>query len=98
MDKVNFAGANGFIWWVGIVEDRQDPLASGQCRVRIFGWHSINKNLVPTKSLPWAYPMHPVNAAKSFASPNVGDWIVGFFLDGENAQQPVMMGVLPGIK
>jgi hypothetical protein len=28
----------------------------------------------------------------------LGDWIVGFFLDGENAQQPVMMGVLPGIK
>ena len=28
----------------------------------------------------------------------IGDWIVGFFLDGENAQQPVMMGVLPGIK
>jgi hypothetical protein len=42
--------------------------------------------------------MYPLNNSKSFASPKVDDWIVGFFLDGENAQQPVMMGVLPGIR
>jgi hypothetical protein len=42
--------------------------------------------------------MYPINASKMFSSPQYGDWIVGFFLDGENAQQPVMMGVLPGLK
>jgi hypothetical protein len=30
-------------------------------------------------------------------SPRIGDWIVGFFMDGESAQAPVMMGVLPGL-
>jgi hypothetical protein len=29
-------------------------------------------------------------------SPDLGDWVVGFFMDGESAQMPVMMGVLPG--
>jgi hypothetical protein len=70
----------------------------GRCQIRIFGWHNTNKLKVPTGSLPWAHPMHPVNGSKSFSAPQLGDWIVGFFLDGENAQQPVMMGVLPGIK
>jgi hypothetical protein len=97
MNTENFAGKNGFIWWVGAVENRVDPLAIGRCQVRIFGWHSINKQLVPTEDLPWAHPMYPLNNSKSFAAPRVGDWIVGFFLDGENAQQPVMMGVMPGL-
>lgn len=97
-NKVNFAGANGFIWWVGVVEDVLDPLAIGRCRVRIFGWHSEKKTLIPTKELPFAHPMHPVNASKSFSTPRLDDWVVGFFLDGENAQMPVMMGILPGIK
>jgi hypothetical protein len=98
MNTENFAGKNGFIWWVGELENRVDPLAIGRCQVRIFGWHSINKQLVPTEDLPWAHPMYPLNNSKSFAAPRVGDWIVGFFLDGENAQQPVMMGILPGMK
>ena len=33
-DSKDFAGKNGFIWWVGVVEDRQDPLKLGRCRVR----------------------------------------------------------------
>ena len=34
-----FMGTNGFVWWQGVVEDRQDPLQLGRCRVRILGWH-----------------------------------------------------------
>ena len=97
MDK-DFAGKNGFIWWVGVIENRVDPLALGRCQVRVFGWHTTNAELIPTEQLPWAHPMYPLNNSKSFSSPAIGDWIVGFFMDGENAQQPVMMGVLPGIK
>ena len=98
MDNTNFVGRDGFIWWVGEVENRADPLAMGRCQVRIFGWHNTNKLKAPTENLPWAHPMYPVNGSKMFSSPQLGDWIVGFFLDGENAQQPVMMGVLPGLK
>jgi hypothetical protein len=95
--NTNFIGKNNFIWWVGVIENRVDPLALGRCQVRIIGWHSINKQLVPTEDLPWAHPMYPLNNSKSFSSPRINDWVVGFFLDGENAQQPVMMGVIPGI-
>lgn len=93
----NFIGKDSFVWWVGIVEDRADPLGIGRCRVRIFGWHTDNKIELPTDTLPWALPMYPVNNSKAFSAPRLGDWIVGFFMDGHSAQAPVMMGVLPGL-
>lgn len=96
IDKKDFAGKNGFIWWVGFVEDRKDPLKMGRCRVRCVGWHSDNKAQLPTSDLPWAMPSFPVNNSNTYA-PKEGDMVFGFFVDGENAQEPVMLGVLPGI-
>jgi hypothetical protein len=51
---------------------------------------------VPTSSLPWAMPMLPVNNPHPYA-PKEGDMVVGFFIDGENAQERVVMGVFPGL-
>lgn len=100
MSKVinNFAGLNGFVWWMGVVENRKDPLKVGRCQVRIFGWHTENKKLIPTEDLPWCLPLYPLNRSKDFSTPKEGDYIVGFFLDSESGQAPVMMGVLPGIQ
>ena len=98
MNRNNFIGLSGCIWWVGIIEARVDPLGIGRCKVRIFGWHTDNESLLPTEDLPWAHPMVPLNNSKSFSSPRIGEWVVGFFMDGESGQAPVMMGVLPGIK
>jgi hypothetical protein len=92
----NFAGKDGFVWWTGVVEDRQDPLKLGRCRVRCLGWHSTNKSDMPTNRLPWAMPSMPVNTNVVY-TPKEGDMIFGFFIDGENAQEPVMLGVFPGI-
>jgi hypothetical protein len=94
----NFLGSDKFIWWVGEVEARNDPLGLGRCRVRIFGWHTDNVSLLPVDELPWAHPLLPLNNAQTFSTPKQGDWVVGFFMDGESAQVPIMMGVLPGIK
>ena len=91
-----FAGLNGFVWWIGVVEDRTDPLKLGRCRVRIAGWHSEKVTELPTDHLPWAQAMMPVNNPNTY-TPKESDMVVGFFLDGENAQQPIIMGVLPGI-
>jgi hypothetical protein len=93
----NFIGKDGFVWWMGVIEDRSDPLGLGRCRVRIFGWHTENKAELPTNELPWATPMLPTNASRNFSSPRLGDWVVGFFMDVASAQAPVMMGVLPGL-
>jgi len=92
----DFAGKNGFIWWTGIVENRNDPLKMGQCQVRCVGWDADNKMHLPTKDLPWAKPLLPVNGTDVFA-PKEGDMVIGFFIDGENAQERVMMGILPNI-
>ena len=95
-DQEQFLGRQGFTWWTGIVEDRQDPLRLGRCRVRCVGWHPNDKMRVPTSSLPWAQLMLPVNNPNPYP-PKEGDMVFGFFLDGESAQDPVILGVFPNI-
>jgi len=95
--------SNSFIWWQGVVEDRKDPQRLGRCRVRIFGYHDKDKNLIPTAQLPWASPVTPVNSASTSGigetpvGPVPGTHVFGFFRDGENAQMSVIMGTIPGI-
>jgi len=95
-EEKDFAGKSGFIWFIGFVEDRQDPLKMGRVRVRCIGWHADNKMQVPTSGLPWATPMLPTNNSNPYAL-REGDMVVGFFTDGEAAQDPVIMGTLPGL-
>jgi len=68
-NRNNFLGISSFIWWVGIVENRVDPLGFGRCQVRIFGWHTQNQSQLPVTDLPWAQPMYPINNSKSFSAP-----------------------------
>jgi hypothetical protein len=93
----NRIGYDNFVWWIGVVEDREDPLKLGRCRVRIFGSHTENLQLIPTDTLPWAIPVYPVNNSRNWASPNEGEYVFGFFQDGLSCQAPVMMGVFPGV-
>ena len=83
--------------WTGVVEDYDDPLKTGRLRVRINGFHNINKTVLPTADLPWAMVALPVNGSTTVTGPKVGDWVIGFFFDGESAQLPVVTHVLPGI-
>ena len=98
-----FMGKDGFVWWQGVVEDRYDPLYLGRCKVRILGWHTENKTEMPIPSLPWAYPIQPITSAAqtgvgiSPTGPVEGTWVIGFFRDGEAAQEPVFFGTLGGI-
>ena len=98
-----FMGFDGFIWFQGVVEDRMDPLQLGRVRVRILGIHTEQKDNIPTADLPWAYPMQPITSAAMSGigttplGPVPGTWVVGFFRDGENCQEPVIMGTLGGI-
>ena len=85
-----------FVWWKGKVEDRKDPLKLGRCKVRILGYHTDDKSEIPTEDLPFAYPAMPINTRPSDSpiGPVEGTWVMGFFADGENAQQPIMTHVI----
>lgn len=98
INRNNFMGLDGFVWWFGVVENRKDPLSLGRCQVRIFGWHTEDKNQIPTKDLPWAHPVLPLstNSATVIAAKE-GDMVFGFFLDSDDAQFPVILGIVPGI-
>jgi hypothetical protein len=85
-----------FYVWIGVVEDRNDPLKLRIFRVRIFGHHSENKQQVPTENLNWAHPVLPLNNPNPYA-PKEGDKVIGFFMDGNDAQFPIMLGVMPNI-
>ena len=93
----------GFVWFQGVVEDRQDPLQLGRCRVRCLGFHSEDKNQLPTEDLPWAHPMQSITSAamngigQSPTGMVEGTWVIGFFRDGMEAQQPIIMGTIGGI-
>jgi len=99
----NFMGKDGFQWFVGVVEDRNDPKTLGRVRVRCLGYHTENLVKLPTKDLPWAHPMNPITSATVSGIGQTplgvveGTWVVGFFTDGPSAQQPVIMGTLPGV-
>ena len=102
MSNENFMGMGGFLWFSGVVEDRQDPLVSGRVRVRILGQHTENKSILPTADLPWALVMLPVTSSGvsgigcSATGLLEGSWVFGFFRDGHYKQEPVILGSLPG--
>jgi hypothetical protein len=92
-----FIGKDGCTYGIGVVENRQDPLMLGRAKVRYFGIHPEDKTKVPTKDLPWSHPMISLDPGKAHVTgPKEGDWVFAIFLDGEQAQFPVMMGILPG--
>ena len=69
-------------------------------KVRIMGYHTADPEKLSDDDLPWASVMLPVTAGGgtggSSQTPNLrqGNFVYGFFLDGEDAQQPIIMGVI----
>lgn len=69
-------------------------------KVRIMGYHTAVPSELSDDDLPWASVMYPVTAGAGTGglsqTPNLkqGMFVYGFFLDGEDAQQPIIMGVL----
>ena len=98
-----FLGYDRFVWFQGVVEDRMDPQKLGRLRVRILGYHTEDKTKIPTKDLPWAFPIMPISSASMNGIGEApvgcveGTWVIGFFRDGENCQEPVVFGTIGGI-
>lgn len=84
-----------FVWFQGVIEDLNDPKKANRVRVRCIGYHTEDLTELPVDALPWA----PFSGFAGEGAPraNLGDWVWGFFIDGEEAQKPMVVGVIPGI-
>ena len=89
-------GFDKFLWFMGVVEDNRDPTMNGRVRVRAFNVHPPKGEDVPTAHLPWATVLDG-SYGVSQSIPREGDWVIGFFIDGVEANHPMVIGKLPGI-
>ena len=107
--RTDYLGRDGYTWWVGEVEDIEDPSQIGRVRVRILGWYTGNSEgdaylkEVPRETLPWATCLLPcdqpqIKSAGTATELQVGAWVLGFFLDGEEAQLPCVLGAFRGFQ
>jgi len=86
-------GIRNPLFFVGVVENNIDERLEGRVQVRAFGVHGTNRD-IPQTDLPWATvvsgaydPNNPVPALNS--------WVFGVFLDGREAQRPMILGLIP---
>ncbi len=108
--KSGFAGKDGFSWWIGRVAHQDywktTNLAlqnlgemAQRVKVRIVGYHPWDDTL-PESELPWAHvAMDAITGGGQGTRGDTlalvgGETAIGFFLDGEEAQQPVIIGLL----
>ena len=112
--KTDYAGRDGFQWWVGEVESVEDPIQQGRVKVRVVGWYQKGKvgedgaspylEDLPTEALPWATlfllptDRPQIKNAGSTCELQVGAFVMGFFMDGDEAQLPVVLGAFRGMK
>lgn len=91
-----------FKWWIGVVEDRMDPEKLGRIKVRIYGYHTDDLGKISKDNLFWAAVVNPITSAslsgigQSPLGVLEGTTVMGFFLDGDDAQTPVVFGTMPG--
>jgi len=101
---VNFVGKDGFFWWVGEVEDNEDPMELGRVKVRVLGYYTNVRggttSDLPKDYLPWAtvlqHTCQPGNDGQGESSGQLqpGAIVMGFFMDGDQAQMPIVIGVM----
>ena len=98
LDNPTFLGQQDFSWWLGTVVNSDDRDAKlGRVKVSILGFHETDTK---PADLPWCIVMQPttnpaisgVGNAASQLKP--GSFVMGFFLDYPDCQQPVVMGTL----
>ncbi len=97
-----FFGKDSFCPFIGQVEDVNDPLMSGRVKVRCVGWHPKTRkdqggdDSLSTDDLPWARVGMPATHAQQSRIGGKhgllpGCWVMGFFLDGPEAQDPFVL-------
>ena len=87
-----------FYWWFGVVESViDDPLSLGRVRCRVHGYHSPHTKNIKTEELMWAKVLMPTTSACVSGkgqnhSLQPGSWVLGFWTDQNESQQPMILG------
>lgn len=86
----------------GTFAEYKDETVSNRVKVRIIGYHSSKFEELPVEDLPWAQVMMPATFPQSSGYGTthqlaLGSWVIGFFMDGLNCQQPIVMGSIGNI-
>lgn len=86
-------------FYIGVVEDRADPLMLGRTKVRVAGLHTHDRSVLPIADLPWAMLMQPASGGTgaSAVGPAEGTSVIVIFNDYPQCQQPIVIGTLGGI-
>jgi hypothetical protein len=107
--KSNYIGKDGFTWWIGQVAhskywkkaaDYFNGDWNYRCKVRIIGYHPFSGSVLSDNDLPWAQVMiDPAFGSGQGGTGKTldlkgGETCFGFFMDGDDAQQPVVIGLL----
>lgn len=87
-------GISNPLFFVGKVEDILDGGLMGRVKVRAFGIHGANDE-VPVDELPWATCVAG-NYDENPTPPPLNSFVFGMFLDGEEGQHPLILGLIPG--
>ena len=105
--RPEFFGKDDFVPFIGRVEDVNDPKHGHRVKVRCIGWHPKSKKSskdgsedgLSTDDLPWARVAMPVTHAQQGRIGGKhgllnGCWVFGFFLDGQEAQDPMVLNTI----
>ena len=88
-------GIRNPLFFMGVVERNDDPRLEGRVQVRAFSVHGKNhQNEVPTTDLPWAVCVAG-NYSPNNPPPKLNSFVYGMFLDGRDAQHPLILGLIP---
>ena len=92
--------------WRGNINDKKIKSTSEipgwgyRYKVRIIGLHDQEETSLKSKDLPWAQVMYPITSGGgqggSWQTPAIrqGNFVFGFFMDAQDQQVPVIMGIL----
>lgn len=80
------------LFFIGVVENNVDERLEKRVQVRAFGVHGT-VDQVPTEDLPWATLVYG-NFDPNSPVPRVNQFVFGMFLDGRDAQQAIILGLV----
>jgi hypothetical protein len=96
----SFFGRDGYRYWIGKVPFNKTTSEGynwgERVPVRILGYHTEDRSILPDKDLPTAIIKRPTSMGQgNNASSGIvgGELVSGFFADGDDAQQPVIDGI-----